>query len=92
MCLFKLVFLFYSDKYSEVGLLGHETVLFLAFRGISMLFSLVAAATGSPIRGAQGSLSPTSSTSLMLRLVDNGHSDSCEVAALCGVDLHFPGS
>ena len=37
--LFKLVFLFSSDKYPEVELLGHMVVLFLIFWGTSILSS-----------------------------------------------------
>ena len=37
--LFKLVFLFSSDKYLEVELLDHTIVLFLIFKGTTILFS-----------------------------------------------------
>ena len=40
---FKLVFLFFSDIYPGVKLLGHMVVLFLVFWGTSIMFSTVAA-------------------------------------------------
>ena len=41
-CLFKLVFLFFSNIYPGVELLGLMIALFLAFWGTSILFSIVA--------------------------------------------------
>ena len=41
ICLFKLVFSFSLDKYSEVELLNHMVVLFLIFCGTSILCSIV---------------------------------------------------
>ena len=43
MSLFELVFLFFSDIYAGVELLGHMVVLFLVFWETSILFSTVAA-------------------------------------------------
>ena len=43
MYLFELVFLFFSDIYSGVELLGHMVILVLFFWEISILFSTVAA-------------------------------------------------
>ena len=42
MYLFKLLFLFSSDKYPEEDLLYYMVVLFLIFGEISILFSIVA--------------------------------------------------
>ena len=56
MCLFELVFLFSSDTYSGVELLGHMVVLFLAFGGTSILFSMVAAPIYIPTNNVGGFL------------------------------------
>ena len=51
---FLFVFLFSSDKYPEVGLLGHIAVLFLIFWGSFILFFKVATLTDIPASCTQG--------------------------------------
>ena len=56
--LFKIVMLFLSDKYADMKLLDHMSVLFLNFWGISILFSIVLhKLTSSPV-GTQVAFSP----------------------------------
>ena len=52
--IFKLVFLFPSDKYLEIELLDDMIVLFLIFWGISILFSIVIAPVNIPTNGTWG--------------------------------------
>ena len=55
-----------------------------------MLFSIVAAAIYIPINNVGGFLfSIPSSTFIICRLFDNGHSDLCEVIPYCSFRLHF---
>ena len=49
-----IVFLFSLDMYLEVELLDHVVVLFLIFRGTSILFFIVAAPVYIPINSVQG--------------------------------------
>ena len=82
-CLFEIVISFPSDIYPEVGLLDNMVVLFLISWGLSILFSIVAALilfTFRPIM-YKGSLFSTSSQ--IPRLLDNSHSNRCEVIFLC---------
>ena len=83
------VFLFFSDMYPGVGLLGHMVVLFLVFWETSVLFATVAA----PI------YIPTNSVPVFpflhilanisyLCFFDDSHSDRCEVMTNCGFNLH----
>ena len=53
MYLFEWVFLFSSDMYTGVELLGHMVVQFLVFLGISVLFSIVAAQIYIPTSSVQ---------------------------------------
>ena len=52
--LFKLVFLFGGDIYSEEELLGHTVILFLVFWGTLMLFPVVAAPIYTPTSSVPG--------------------------------------
>ena len=73
-----------------VGLLGHMVVLFLVFKGTSILFSIVAVSIYIPPTVYEGSLFSTlSPTFIVSRFFDNGHSDGCEVVSHCSFDLHF---
>ena len=64
-------------------------VLFLVFKGISILSSIVAASIYIPTSNARGSLFSTPSPAFIVcRLFDYGHSDWCEVIS-CGFDSHF---
>ena len=78
--LFKLDFLFSSDKYPEVGLLDHMVVLFLTFWGTSILFSVVAAWITFPPTVYKGFFFFTFSPTLVIFcLFDHCHSDRCKV-------------
>ena len=86
MCLFELWFS--QGICPVVGLLGHMLVLFLVFKEISILFSIVAVSIYIPISCARGSLFSTPSLAFTVcRFFDDGHSDQCEVIPY--FDLHF---
>ena len=53
MYLFELIFSFTLDKYPEEGMLDHMVVLFLVFKEISILFSIVAVPVNIAINSAQ---------------------------------------
>ena len=73
-----------------VGLLGRMVVLFLVFKGIFILFSIVAASICIPTTVQEGSLFSTPSPAFTVcGLFDDGHSDRCEVIPHCSFDLHF---
>ena len=70
----------------------HMVVLFLIFKGISILSSIVVVSIYIPTNSARGFLpfSPHPLQHLLfLELFDNGHSDPCEVISHCSFDLHF---
>ena len=69
-----------------VGLLGHVTILFLAFWGTSILFSIAAAPT---VQEYLLSCIPSPAL-LFLDFFDDGHSGWCEMAHHCSFDFHFP--
>ena len=72
-----------------VGFLGHMVGLFLAFKEISVLFSIVAVFTLPPTV-QEGSLFSTSSPEFIVcRFFDDGHTDWCEVVSHCSFELHF---
>jgi len=78
--------------YINMGLLGHMVVLFLAFWGISILFSLMVTPIYIPTKSAQmfPFLHILSNTFYYVScLLDSSHSDRCEVISHCGFDLHF---
>ena len=75
-----------SNKYPEVGLLGHMTVLFLIFWGTSILFPIEAAPFYNPTSSARG----LSFLRILIKtcfwwFVDDGHSDRCEAVSHCGL-------
>ena len=73
-----------------VGLLGHMVVLFLVFKGISLLLCIVAVSIYIPTNNEEGSLFSTSSPAFIAcRLLDRSHSDRREMVPHCGFDLHF---
>ena len=89
-CLFHIVILFLLDIYPEVGLLDHIVVLFLISWGTSILLCIVVQFTFPP-RVHKGALFSTSLPIFFIcGLLDNSHSDSCEVIPTWGFDLHFP--
>ena len=81
MYVFKLVgFLkISSDIYPAVELLNHAVVLFLVFRGTSVLFSTVDAPIYIPTNSIQG-FPPPHILSVFIIFVpfDGSHSDKCE--------------
>ena len=87
-CLFQ--FWFPQGIFLGVGLLGHMVVLFLVFKGISILSSLGAVSITFPPTVQEHSLFATPSPAFFVcRLFDEGHSDLCEVTSHCSFDLHF---
>ena len=68
-------------------MLDHMVILFLIFRGTSILFSLVGAPTYVPTKGAGGF--PTPPAFVICRLLKEGHSDQHEVIPHCSFDFHF---
>ena len=65
-------------------------VLFLVFKGISILFSIVAVSMYIPTNSAGGFLFSTSSPAFFAcRYFDDTHSDQYEVIPHCSFDLHF---
>ena len=86
-----MVILFPLDKYPDVELLDHVVVLFVIFKGTSILFSTVAAPIYILNNSAQGFpfLHILTNTCFFL-CFDESHSDRCEVIAQCGFNLCFP--
>ena len=88
--LFKLLFSFSLDKYSEMELLGHTVVLLLIFwrtktsRPSKWLYQF----TFLPIVHISTS-SPTLVISCFLGFFYNSHSTGNEVISYCGINLHF---
>ena len=80
-----------SDKYPEVEYLSHIVVLFFVVWGSSTLFFIVDVPIYSPNNGSLKFHFFTSSTFVILCLLDNGHSNKCEVI-FHGFGLHFPDS
>ena len=73
-----------------VGLLGHRVVLFLVFKGTSILLSIVTVSVYIPTKMQEGSLLVIASPAFIAcRFFDDGHSDQCEVIPHCSFDLHF---
>ena len=88
MCLFQ--FWFPQGICLGVGLLGPMIVLFLVFKGISILSSIVAISVYIPTSSARAfPFLHTPSAFIVCRLFDEGHSDWCEVTSHCSFDLHF---
>ena len=73
-----------------VGLLGYMVVLFLVFKGISIISSIVAVSIYIPTNSARVlPFLKAYPTFIVCRLFDVGHSDWCEVISHCSSDLHF---
>ena len=79
MYLFKLVFSFSLDIYPGVKLLDHMVVLFLVFRGTSILFSTLAAPIYFLPTVYEGSLFSYSCLLLLFFDFNDSHSDECKV-------------
>ena len=77
MCFFQ--FWFPQGIYLRVGLLGHMVVLFLVFKGLSILSSIMAVSIYIPTNSARAfPFLYTLSSIIVCRLFDDGHSDQCE--------------
>ena len=87
MCFFQ--FWFPQGLCLGVGLLGHMMVLFLVFKGISIVDVSIYISTN--IARVFPFLH-TLSRIYCLRLFDEGHSDWCEVISHCSFDLNFSNS
>ena len=88
MCLFQ--FWFPQGICLRVRLLGHMVVLFLVFKGISVLSSIVTISIYIPTNSARVFLFlHTSPVFIVCRLFDDGHSDQCEVISHCSFNLHL---
>ena len=74
-----------------VGLLGLWWFYsYSFFKGLSILFSIVAVSIYIPTNSARGfPLLHTLSSIVVCRFFDDGHSDWCEVISSCSFDLHF---
>ena len=64
-------------------------VLCLVFEGTSTLFSIVVAPIDTPTNNVGGSLFSTLSVFAICGVLDDGHSDTCEVTSPGGSDVCF---
>ena len=89
MCLFQLWFS--QGICPLVGMLDHMVILFLVFKGISILFSVVSVSIYIPTNSAKRVLfsPPPLQHLLFVDFFDVGHSTWCEVIPYCSFDLHF---
>ena len=90
MYLSKLELLFFPDICPGMGLLDHMVTIFLDFSGTSILVSIVSV----PIYILTDSVGGfpflhTLSSIFICRLLDEDHSDQCEVIPHCSFDLYF---
>ena len=73
-----------------MGLLDHMVVLCIDFQGVSILFSIVIVPAAFPPTVQEGSLFSTPSPAFVTcGLINDGHSDWCEVVFFGNFDLHF---
>ena len=83
---------FFKKKNPEVGLPDPIVVLFLLFWGTSLCFSLVAVPIYVPTNRTQVfSFLYILPNTYCFCLFEESHSDRCEVAPHCGLDLHVTG-
>ena len=88
MCLFQVWFP--EGICPVVRLLGPMIVLFLVFKEISIVFSLVAVSICISTNSAGGfPFLHTLQHLLFADIFNDGHSDLCEVIPHCSFDLHF---
>ena len=71
-----------------MGLLGHMVVLFLVFKGTSILFSIVVVSIYIPSNSVGGFPFHHTLSRIVSRFFDNGHPDQREVIPHCSFDLH----
>ena len=65
-------------------------VLCIVFEGASTLFSIVVAPIDTPTNNVGGFLFCTLSLFAVCGILDDGHSDTCEVISHLAFHLHFP--
>ena len=71
-------------------MLGHMVVLFLVFKGISILSSILAVSIYTPQNSARAfPFLHTISSTYCCRLFDDGHSDLFDDISHCSFDLHI---
>ena len=91
MCLFEL--LFSQGICPIVVLLGDMVVLVIVFKGITILFSIVAVSVYIPTNSSGGfPFLHILAAFIICRFFDDGHLDLCEVTPYCSFDLHFSNS
>ena len=76
------------DKDLEVELLDHMAILFLIFKGNSILFFIVVALFEVPVNSAQG-FQFLYVTNTYFPFLNSSYLNEYEVIAHCGFDLHF---
>ena len=80
----------FSGYICRSGIVRHMVVLFLVFKGISILFSIVALPICTPTHSVEVfSLLHILPSIYYCRLFADGHSDQCEVIPHCSFDLQF---
>ena len=72
-----------------VGLLGHMVVLFLVLKGMTLPSSIVALSIDILTKSARAFHFLYILSSIYYRLLNDGHSDWCEVISHCSFDLHL---
>ena len=88
--LYLFEWMFFLDIYPGVGLLDLVVILYLVFWGTSILFSIAVVPIYFPPTMKESSLFSTSSPVFIVSwLVNDNHSDWCEVVLHCCFDLHF---
>ena len=81
---------FCLDICPGVGFLDHMVVLYFVFRGTSILFSIVVVPVYIPTKSVgQFPFSTPSPAFVLCGLINDGHSDWCEVVPHGSFDLHF---
>ena len=82
--------MFCQDICWGVGLLDHMVVLYLVFWGTSILFSIIVVPIYIPTNSEGGStFLHTSPAFVICWLVNDDHSDRCEMIPHSSFDLHF---
>ena len=81
------MFLSFLVRYPEEGLMGHMVTILNFLRDCYIVFHSGCKFTSLPTVNEGSFFSTTSPT-----LVDNIHSNRCEVVSHCSFDLHFPDS
>ena len=71
-------------------MLDHMVVLFLVFKGTSILFSIAVTLIYISINSERGFPFLCTPAFIICSLFDDGHSDWYEMVPHCSFDLHFP--